>query len=110
MTAHVYYLGRLRCVTTAVLFDIRCAYCHDGKAGILPGLTYYLSAWYPKAVLGRRIGILYAGSTLANAFGGLLAFAIEKMNGCDPFDLAYLVGSNSEILSGSADYPAGRGS
>ncbi|KAM5543430.1 hypothetical protein V8D89_002681 [Ganoderma adspersum] len=51
------------------------------EAGILPGLTYYLSAWYPKAVLGRRIGILYAGSTLANAFGGLLAFAIEKMNG-----------------------------
>nr|VWP01916.1 Dense granular protein GRA10 [Ganoderma boninense] len=51
------------------------------KAGILPGLTYYLSAWYPKVALGRRIGILYAGSTLANAFGGLLAFAIEKMNG-----------------------------
>ncbi|PIL23086.1 MFS general substrate transporter [Ganoderma sinense ZZ0214-1] len=51
------------------------------EAGILPGLTYYLSAWYPKASLAKRIGILYAGSTLASAFGGLLAFAIEKMNG-----------------------------
>ncbi|KAM5543433.1 hypothetical protein V8D89_002684 [Ganoderma adspersum] len=50
------------------------------EAGILPGLTYYLSAWYPKTSLAKRIGILYAGSTLASAFGGLLAFAIEKMN------------------------------
>ncbi|PIL23087.1 MFS general substrate transporter [Ganoderma sinense ZZ0214-1] len=41
---------------------------HDDKAGVLPVLTYYLSAWYPKASLGKRIGILYAGATLANAF------------------------------------------
>ncbi|KAI1794360.1 MFS general substrate transporter, partial [Ganoderma leucocontextum] len=51
------------------------------ESGILPGLTYYLSAWYPKSALAKRIGILYAGSTLAAAFGGLLAYAIEKMNG-----------------------------
>ena len=73
-------MGRLRCVASAFL-DISCADHHDEEAGILPSLTYYLSAWYPKAALGRRIGILYAGPTLANAFGGLLAFAIEKMNG-----------------------------
>lgn len=83
LTVRGYSLGRPRCVAVSLL-DTCCAHRHNGnlKAGILPGLTYYLSAWYPKTALARRIGILYAGSTLANAFGGLLAFAIEKMKGC----------------------------
>lgn len=74
-------MGQLKCV--AINFPGIChAHRRNEKAGILPGLTYYLSAWYPKTALAKRIGILYAGSTLANAFGGLLAFAIEKMKGC----------------------------
>ena len=67
MTVHVCSLGLPRCVTSFFL-DICCVDQQDGKAGIIPGLTYYLSAWYPKAALGRGIGILYAGATLANAF------------------------------------------
>ncbi|PIL23217.1 MFS general substrate transporter [Ganoderma sinense ZZ0214-1] len=53
----------------------------SAEAGLLPGLTYYLSAWYPKSALAKRIGVMYSGVSLAGAFGGLLAYAIEKMNG-----------------------------
>ncbi|KAI1794369.1 MFS general substrate transporter [Ganoderma leucocontextum] len=51
------------------------------ESGLLPGLTYYLCAWYPKSAQAKRIGAMYSGVSLAGAFGGLLAFAIEKMNG-----------------------------
>ncbi|KAM5543419.1 hypothetical protein V8D89_002670 [Ganoderma adspersum] len=51
------------------------------ESGLLPGLTYYLCAWYPKFAQAKRIGFMYSGVSLAGAFGGLLAYAIEKMNG-----------------------------
>nr|VWP01939.1 PKS_ER domain-containing protein [Ganoderma boninense] len=67
----------------------------SAEAGLLPGLTYYLSAWYPKSAQAKRIGIMYSGVSLAGAFGGLLAYAIEKMNGYDS-----LTGSDRFLLEG----------
>lgn len=92
-TARVYFLERSRCVIAALPDICRAHHCDGEKAGMLPGITYYLSMWYPKTALARRIGVVYSSSTLANAFGGLLAFAIEKMNGCDPFYRANILGS-----------------
>ena len=84
LTALAFSWGQPRYVDAPLITCSTYWYRHDEKAGILPGLTYYLSAWYPKVSLAKRIGVLYAGATLASAFGGLLAFAIEKMNGYDP--------------------------
>ncbi|PIL23215.1 MFS general substrate transporter [Ganoderma sinense ZZ0214-1] len=51
-------------------------------SGLLPGLTYYLCAWYPKFAQAKRIGFMFSGVSLAGAFGGLLAFVIQdKLHG-----------------------------
>ena len=39
--------------------------------------------WYPRTAHAQRISLLYSAVTLAGAFGGLLAFAIVKMDGYD---------------------------
>ncbi|KAI0631720.1 MFS general substrate transporter [Trametes polyzona] len=51
------------------------------EAGFLPGILYWLSCWYPRAVLGRRFGVLYSTVSLTGAFGGLLATAIHALDG-----------------------------
>lgn len=51
------------------------------EAGLFPGVTYYISLWYPKAERSLRIAIFFSAATVAGAFGGILAYAIEKMEG-----------------------------
>ncbi|KAJ7330994.1 MFS general substrate transporter [Mycena albidolilacea] len=51
------------------------------EAGLLPGATFYLSQWYPRRFYAQRMGLFIGANTLAGAFGGLLAFAIQKMDG-----------------------------
>ncbi|KAJ7250269.1 putative MFS transporter [Mycena rebaudengoi] len=51
------------------------------EAGLLPGATFYLSQWYPHHHYGRRIGPFMSAFTMAGAFGGILAFAIQHMDG-----------------------------
>ena len=43
--------------------------------------TFYLSSWYKRRELSWRVSILFSAASLAGAFGGVLAFAIGKMNG-----------------------------
>jgi MFS family permease len=45
------------------------------------GATFYLSSWYKRRELSWRISILFSAVALAGAFGGILAFGINKMNG-----------------------------
>ncbi|KAI0033011.1 MFS general substrate transporter [Vararia minispora EC-137] len=51
------------------------------EAGLFPGVTYYLSLWYPRSMLQLRVGIFFGAASLAGAFSGLLAFGISFMNG-----------------------------
>ncbi|EIW56969.1 MFS general substrate transporter [Trametes versicolor FP-101664 SS1] len=51
------------------------------EAGLFPGVTFYLCTWYPKVEQAKRLAIFSSASSVAGAFGGLLAFAIEKMGG-----------------------------
>lgn len=51
------------------------------EAVFFPGAVYYLSAWYPKDQLGKRLAGLYIAQQFGNAFGGLLAAAVLKMQG-----------------------------
>jgi MFS family permease len=48
---------------------------------LFPGVTFYLSLWYKRAEQGRRVAIFFSAATIAGAFGGILAFAIEKLEG-----------------------------
>lgn len=51
------------------------------EAGLFPGVTYYISLWYKRSEQSRRVAIFFSAATVAGAFGGLLAFGIEKMDG-----------------------------
>ncbi|KAJ6518917.1 MFS general substrate transporter [Mycena sanguinolenta] len=51
------------------------------ESGLFPGMAYYLSCWYKRKELGIRLAILNCATTVAGAFGGLLAAAISNMDG-----------------------------
>jgi sugar phosphate permease len=51
------------------------------EGGLLPGLTYYLSLWYPRQMQSKRIGVFIAAAAVAGAFGGILAYGIRHLDG-----------------------------
>ena len=51
------------------------------EAGMFPGSFYLISSWYKRHEAQKRYTFFFASTTLAGAFGGLLASAIGKMNG-----------------------------
>ncbi|TFK22206.1 phthalate transporter [Coprinopsis marcescibilis] len=51
------------------------------EAGLFPGITFYLSLWYRRRDVAQRYAIFFSAATVAGAFGGLLAFGIEHMEG-----------------------------
>lgn len=51
------------------------------EAGLFPGISYYLSCWYKRSEFGVRIAIFFSAAAVSGSFGGLLAAAIEKMDG-----------------------------
>jgi MFS family permease len=51
------------------------------EGGLFPGVTFYLSLWYKRGEQARRVAIFFSAATVAGAFGGILAFAIEKLEG-----------------------------
>ncbi|EQK98930.1 MFS transporter [Ophiocordyceps sinensis CO18] len=51
------------------------------EAGLFPGISYYLSCWYKRNEFGVRAAIFFSAAAVAGSFGGLLAAAIQKMDG-----------------------------
>jgi MFS family permease len=51
------------------------------EAVFFPGALFYMSLFYSKKQFALRTAILYSGSQLGNAFGGLFAVAILKLDG-----------------------------
>lgn len=54
------------------------------EAVFFPGALFFLSMFYNRRQFALRTAILYSGSQLGNAFGGLFAIAIlnlDKVNG-----------------------------
>ncbi|KAK7970611.1 hypothetical protein PG996_000960 [Apiospora saccharicola] len=51
------------------------------EAGLFPGVNYYLSCWYKRSEFGVRAAIFFSAAAISGSFGGLLAAAIEKMDG-----------------------------
>ncbi|CEL11491.1 hypothetical protein ASPCAL14593 [Aspergillus calidoustus] len=49
------------------------------EAGMMPGISYYLSRWYRKRELAFRLSMYIVMAPLAGAFGGLLASAILNL-------------------------------
>ncbi|KAJ7581787.1 major facilitator superfamily domain-containing protein [Mycena floridula] len=51
------------------------------EAGIVPGTMFYLSLWYPRAQLGRRAAYMLSTAAVGLAWGGILAYGINKLSG-----------------------------
>ncbi|KAI9830797.1 MAG: hypothetical protein M1826_004431 [Phylliscum demangeonii] len=51
------------------------------ETGIFPGCFYVIGMWYTRAEAQRRYSFFFGSTSLAGAFGGLLASAIGKMDG-----------------------------
>ncbi|KAI1506692.1 MFS transporter [Biscogniauxia marginata] len=46
------------------------------EAPFFPGAVFLMSSWYTRAELAHRIAWFYSGSSLANAFGGLIGAGV----------------------------------
>lgn len=46
------------------------------EAAFFPMVIYYLTTFYRRGELARRLAVFYAASNIANAFSGLLAFGV----------------------------------
>ena len=51
------------------------------EAAFFPGALYFLSLFYNRKQFALRTAILYSGSQLGNAFGGLFAILVLKLDG-----------------------------
>ena len=50
------------------------------EAVFFPGALYYLSLFYNRHQYAFRVSIMYCGSQLGNAFGGLFAIGIMELD------------------------------
>ncbi|KAI0010312.1 MFS general substrate transporter [Xylariaceae sp. FL0662B] len=51
------------------------------ECGMFPGCFYLISMWYKRGEAQKRYSLFFSSTSLAGAFGGLLASAIGKMDG-----------------------------
>ncbi|KAL7268944.1 hypothetical protein RUND412_008415 [Rhizina undulata] len=50
------------------------------ESGFFPLVIYYLTTFYRRGELARRLAVFYAASNIANAFSGLLAFGVFQIH------------------------------
>ncbi|CCL98030.1 uncharacterized protein FIBRA_00023 [Fibroporia radiculosa] len=81
------YAGLLMCASPSfikhglTLLDSVRIFLGIAEAGLFPGLTFYVCLWYPRSAQAGRLSIYMSAATAAGAFGGILAYGIERMNG-----------------------------
>ncbi|KAF2742359.1 MFS general substrate transporter [Sporormia fimetaria CBS 119925] len=51
------------------------------ESGFFPAATFLLTLWYRRYEVQRRMAVFYVAASLSGAFSGLLAFAIQKLDG-----------------------------
>ncbi|KAI8947447.1 MFS general substrate transporter [Xylaria longipes] len=51
------------------------------ETGMFPGCFYLISMWYKRGEAQKRYSLFFSSTSLAGAFGGLLASAIGKLDG-----------------------------
>ena len=51
------------------------------ECGLFPGVVYLFSLWYTRDEQALRNGVFFSTATMAGAFGGVLAWGLEQMEG-----------------------------
>ncbi|KAJ5156919.1 uncharacterized protein N7482_008019 [Penicillium canariense] len=60
------------------------------EAAFFPLVIYYLTTFYRRGELARRLAVFYAASNIANAFSGLIAFGVFQIQGSSLPNWRYL--------------------
>ncbi|KAL6870355.1 major facilitator superfamily domain-containing protein [Trichoderma novae-zelandiae] len=60
------------------------------ESAFFPTVIYYLTTFYRRGELARRLAVFYAASNVANAFSGLLAFGVFHIKDSKIFVWRYL--------------------
>jgi MFS family permease len=60
------------------------------EAAFFPLVIYYLTTFYRRAELARRLALFYAASNIANAFAGLIAFGVFQIKNTPMSQWRYL--------------------
>jgi sugar phosphate permease len=71
-------LGLVKDFTGLLVVRIFLGIC---EGGLFPGVTYYITMWYARHECGLRMALFFSAATAAGAFGGLLAYGINEMDG-----------------------------
>lgn len=77
------------------------------EAGLFPGLAVYLTFFYTKHELARRVGYLFVSAAIGGGLGGLLAFGIGHMDGVrgmSGWRWIFIVEGLPSVLLGIATY------
>jgi MFS family permease len=77
------------------------------EAAFFPGALFYLSSWYTRKELGLRTAVLYSGSLISGAFGGLITAGItsnmDGTNGLRAWRWVFIIeGAITVAIAGSA--------
>ncbi|CAE6494197.1 unnamed protein product [Rhizoctonia solani] len=64
----------------AGLFAVRF-FLGTAEAGLFPGVIYVFSVYYRRRERHWRVAVFFGGAAVSGAFGGILAWAIGKMDG-----------------------------
>ncbi|KAH9929018.1 MFS general substrate transporter [Epithele typhae] len=80
LPALMFIFGSMTLLSAAVknfagMFAVRW-FLGMAESGFFPLIIYYLTTFYRRGELARRLAIFYAASNIANAFSGLLAFGV----------------------------------
>jgi MFS family permease len=51
------------------------------EAGFFPGSLYFLSSWYTRYEVHKRLSWWYLIGTMSSALGGILSYAFSQMKG-----------------------------
>jgi hypothetical protein len=73
-------------------FDVPISNIDPGlsESAFFPLVIYYLTTFYRRGELARRLAIFYAASNIANAFSGLLAFGVFRIKNTHLYSWKYL--------------------
>jgi ACS family tartrate transporter-like MFS transporter len=73
------------------------------EAGFLPGILYYLSAWFPKAERARAVSWFMLGIPLSTVFGGPLAgmiLGLDNVHGLQGWQWLFVLEGLPAVLFG----------
>ncbi|KAK2808511.1 hypothetical protein FQN50_004720 [Emmonsiellopsis sp. PD_5] len=71
------------------------------ESGLFPGVVFYLSMWYKRNEQHYRVALFFSAASLAGAFGGILAWVVQRLfiQYAMKLNLSYTSGQQEGLLT-----------